>query len=224
MAYERLREDILRGRHKPGDRLGIAAIAERYGTSPIPIREALRNLQAEGLVEFAPNRGAVIARLTTDDLEEIFLIRAPLEALAMERAVHRLTENDLGRLDQLITEMAQHEDEPARWLELNQRFHLLIYERAGMPRLYQVLTRLWGMVRPYLGVYMAGRDHLPQAHQEHIEMVRACRARDPETAVRILLKHLRVTAEIVAAELPTAQAHEKHHSASITDGASDVRR
>lgn len=208
MAYERLREDILRGRYEPGDRLRIAAIAARYGISPVPVREALRSLDAEGLVDFTPNRGASIPRLTAEELEEIFSMRIPLESLALRRAIPNLTSGDLQRLDDTAALMRERKDEPARWLDLNQRFHLEMYKRAGLPRLNQVLTNLWGLVRPYLGVYMARTQTLTKAHAEHDEILRACRTRDIPRAVYVLEEHLMDTARIVGAALSSGSGRE----------------
>lgn len=201
IAYERLREDILRGRYQPSDRLRISAIAASYGTSPVPVREALRSLEAEGLVHFAPNRGAVIPKLNARELEEIFLMRIPLESLALRRAIPNLSAADLQRLGQLTTSMKEHMSDPARWLELNRKFHLEMYRRADLPRLSQVLANLWGLVRPYLGIYLARTQTLDKAHGEHDALLRACRAGDASRAVQILEEHLSDTARIVGAAL-----------------------
>jgi len=208
IAYERLRDDILRGRYRPGDRLRIAAIATSYGISPVPVREALRSLEAEGLIDFAPNRGAVIPKLTAEELEEIFLMRIPLESLAIRRAIPNLTPADLQRLEQLNAGMKDHVADAARWLELNQKFHLETYRRADLPRLNQVVANLWGLVRPYLGVYMARAQTLTKAHTEHDALLRACRARDVTKATAILEEHLRDTARIVGAALQPPAAVE----------------
>src|SRR5437867_2745232 len=88
----KLRDAILGGRHEPGERLAISAIARRYGVSAIPVREALRGLEAEGIVEFSPNRGAVVRKLSQAELLETFLLRTTLEILAIRHAIPNLTD------------------------------------------------------------------------------------------------------------------------------------
>ena len=200
----KLRDAILAGRHEPGERLAISAIARRYGVSAIPVREALRGLEAEGIVEFSPNRGAVVRRLSREELLETFLIRVQLETLSIRKAIANLTEKDLRQLEELIGQMDASVGEPSAWLNANQKFHLTIAKAAHLPRLYHMLTALWGVSRPYMGVYMARIVRPKKAREEHLALVRACRRKDADAAVRILEEHITDTQNIVVSAFEEA--------------------
>lgn len=200
----RLRDAILAGHHEPGERLSISAIARRYGVSAMPVREALRGLEAEGIIEFSPNRGAVVKRLSREELLEIFLIRVELESLALRRAIEHLGERELRQLDDLIRQMDASVGEPGAWLNANQKFHLVISKAANLPRLYHMLTALWGVSRPYMGVYMARIVNPRKAREEHAALIRACRRKDADAAVRILKEHVGDTQNIVVSAFEEA--------------------
>ena len=199
-----LRDAILAGRHEPGARLAISAIARGYGVSAIPVREALRGLEAEGIVEFSPNRGAVVKKLSRDELVEIFLIRVQLEGLSLRKAIPNLTEKDFRQLDDLVAQMDASVGEPSAWLNANQKFHLLISKAARLPRLHHMLTSLWGVSRPYMGVYMARIVNPRKARAEHMALIRACKRKDAAAAVKILAEHAGDTQRIVVSALENA--------------------
>ncbi len=201
IVRKRLRDAILKARYQPGDRLSIGAIARTCGVSPIPVREALRSLEAEGLVEFRPNRGVVIKALSLRELRETFLIRIPLECLATREAIPNLREAEFEHLEGLISKMDACANEPDSWLALNQQFHLYLYAAANLPRLYQMLTGLWGVVRPYLRVYITQTADLTQAQSEHRAILEASRRRDIATAARVTEEHLTSTRNVVIAVL-----------------------
>ena len=197
----RLREAILGGQYRPGDRLRILALGEEYGVSSMPVREALRTLEAEGLVEFEPNRGAVVRSLSPEDVKETFLMRISLEGAALREAIPNLTEGDLDHLQQLIDRMDQVERDPVAWTKLNQEFHLTMYQAAHFPRIHQILMGLAGLVRPYLGLYLARTSNLKTARAQHVSLLRACRRRDAAGAVRTLEEHVVHTRDLVIAAL-----------------------
>jgi DNA-binding GntR family transcriptional regulator len=205
IVRQKLREAILAGRQKPGDRLGISALSRRFGVSAIPVREALRGLEAEGMIEFSPNRGAIVKRLSPEELREIFLIRVDLESLSIRHAIPNLTNRDFRHLDNLIAQMDASSGNAIAWLNANQKFHLAISKAAHLPRLYLMLTALWGVSRPYLGVYMAQTTNPIKARAEHVALVEACRRQDAEAAVRILVEHVADTQNIVLSALDGVQ-------------------
>jgi DNA-binding GntR family transcriptional regulator len=197
----KLRNAILSGRHVPGDRLAISAIARRYGVSAIPVREALRGLEAEGIVEFSPNRGAIVKLLTPEELREIFLIRLQLEGLSIREAMPNLVERDFAQLEDLLVQIDASVGDANAWLTANQRFHLRIAKAARLPRLYQMLTGLWGLSRPYMGVYMAQVVNPIKAQKEHTALLQACRHQDVVTALGVLKEHVADTQRIVVSAL-----------------------
>ena len=121
-AAQKLREAILLGHLKPGDKLDQNEIAELLGISRSPVRDALRTLAAEGLVEVIPHRGAAVAELSADEVEEIFLIRRILEGMAARLATQRIGPAQIAELQAVLDEIDQTSDLDG-WLELNRRFH-----------------------------------------------------------------------------------------------------
>ncbi len=144
-----LREAILRGSYAGGQPLRQDELAAQFGTSKIPVREALRQLEAEGLVTFFPNRGAVVASLSPDEAEEIGEIRSALEAAA----------HDLHRAQDVLDE-ARDEPDPTRWSVLNWEFHAALYAPAGRPQLLKLIQQLHRRVDRYMRVTL-GRGRTP---------------------------------------------------------------
>jgi DNA-binding GntR family transcriptional regulator len=147
-ALERfLREEIARGRIKPGTRLKQQELARRFGVSPTPVRETLRRLEGDGLVLYMPNRGIRVAQLDDPEVEEIYLMRMALESLATRCAARRLTTEDLlalGRIQERMDRaIAQGRLKALR--NLNHDFHMVIYSRAGYQRLFRFIQALWGL-------------------------------------------------------------------------------
>ena len=184
-----IRRDILAGRLQENQPLRQDKLAEQLGVSKVPVREALIQLKAEGLVTFLPNRGAVVSLLSPREVDEIFTMRAALETTALKRAVERLTRADLIRAQGALEIMDQEAD-PAQWSELNWEFHATLYQAAGMPRLLETIGQLNANVGRYLVIYLdsLGRQGLSQ--EQHWSMLRACRVRNSHQAVRILTEHI----------------------------------
>jgi DNA-binding GntR family transcriptional regulator len=147
-ALERfLREEIARGRIKPGTRLKQQELARQFGMSPTPVRETLRRLEGDGLVLYAPNRGIRVAQVDGPEVEEIYLMRMALESLAVRSAATRLTAEDLSTLSHLQDRMdrATAQGRLKTLRTLNHDFHMAIYSRAGYHRLFQFIQALWGL-------------------------------------------------------------------------------
>lgn len=197
-----LRRDIARGVYKPGP-IRIRSIAERFGVSATPVREALQRLEAEGLITMRRNQILVNA-LSEEELREIFTIRAELEAFALLRSRDRI-ESDPSVLDDLesfIAEMDRYEQDPEEWRIANERFHMGIYQLADMPRLESMIRSLWITVEPYLRRYvLTAAGSLRTAQNEHRAMLAGLRQGDFDEAAQILRRHLWGTEEIVAAGL-----------------------
>src|SRR5512134_3230817 len=136
-----LRDEIQEGGLAPGTRLRQNEVAERFGVSTTPVREAFAQLQAEGLVRIDPHRGAVVFHPTAKDLLEYYEIREVLESLAVTHAIPHLTPAVSKELGDLIERMRRTSD-PRRWLRLNDEFHLKLYECAGRPHLISLIDNL----------------------------------------------------------------------------------
>jgi DNA-binding GntR family transcriptional regulator len=198
VIYKQLRHDISQGIYPPGP-IHLKPIADRFSVSVVPVREALRRLEAEGLVSFDGKRRIVINALNEQELDEIFAIRGELEPMALRRAARHLAgdEATLARLEELVELMDAQETEPGKWRDTNREFHALLYEAADMPRLWSIVSSLWVASEPYLRVYVTAVDSLRSAQDQHREILRTVRAGDPEHAEVILRTHLSDTWQVV---------------------------
>jgi DNA-binding GntR family transcriptional regulator len=186
-----IRDGITTGRYPLGSRLDQNALAGELGISTIPVREALRQLEAEGLVEISPRRGAFVATISTDEMIEIYKIREALDSLAISEAVPNLTDADLRRVGSILEEMEQSTaaHDMARTLVLNRQFHGEIYAAGGMPRLLQMIANLTDRYSIYNKVYIP--RHSEHSTHEHRAIFEACRDRDVARAVELTRDHLR---------------------------------
>lgn len=185
-----IRESIFSGRFRPGMKLDQDWIAETLTVSKLPVREAIILLEAEGLVQGFPRRGAFIAPLTPDDIYDHYHIYALVAASAAERAADRITDSDLDELERLINEMQQWESrESAVGQEiLNERFHRIVNRAGGSRRLNSVLRSLALGIPSRL--YHETRGWTSTAQDEHREILRALRARDGVAAARAVAAHI----------------------------------
>lgn len=195
-----LREAIVRGVLREGVQLRQDALATEFGVSRIPIREALRKLEAEGLVTMQPNRGAVVAELSGEEVQEIYEIRILLESAILRLALPQMSTELLRRAEKILDTIDAEED-AVRWIDLNREFHLTLYAPANKPRLLQLINTLRANVDRYVNLYISLLDRRSDAQQEHREILKACRRRDQDDAVRALERHLSRVAEGISAYL-----------------------
>ena len=198
LAYGALRSAILEGRRAPGERLGEIEVAAELGLSRTPVREALRRLGSEGLVDLLPNRGGRVRSWTADDLDETYELRAALEGLGARRAARRITGDQLDRLAALADEMVTVDPSlghrpPGDFADLaarNAEFHALIVQAAGSGRLGETLK---GVVQVPLVLRTYQRytpEALARSHAHHHEIVDALRAGDGTWAESVMRSHV----------------------------------
>lgn len=191
---DNLRQRILTAELAVGGRLNQDELASSLGVSRIPLREALRQLEAEGFVEIVPHRGAFVVALSIDEIKEIYEIRIALESLAVELAVPKATPAHLDRIEELLGRM-DAEPDPLRWLDLNLEFHNALYLPAARPRL-SALIEMWRRHSElYLRIYVMPMGRIRQAQEEHRLILAAYRRRDSVEAVDTLRRHLSHTVE-----------------------------
>lgn len=192
-AAQRIRALIEAGELAPGSRIPEKRLCEEFGVSRTPLREALKVLAAEGLVELLPNRGARVVRLTRDMLEDTFAVMGALEALSGELACQRMTEAELAELQALHYRMLAHyrRREREAYFALNRRIHEGIIAAARNEALSDVYQRLSARVRQARYATRLSEAHWAQAVADHEAMNEALAARDGERLARILRAHLR---------------------------------
>lgn len=186
-----LRRAITAGRLRPGTAIRQDALAEEFGVSRVPLREALKTLQGEGLVSYQAHRGYFVETLSLDDLREAYRIREILEEEAVRRAAARLTDADLDRLDaaQREVERAAEAGDVLDMAAANRRFHMALFELAGMPRLVRLIKSLWDATDAYRSMYYGEGDNRSLVIDEHNAVLDALRRREVDAAVRILNAH-----------------------------------
>jgi DNA-binding GntR family transcriptional regulator len=207
-AYETLRASILKGDLAPGSRLVIDDLARRFAISIIPVREALRLLQSEGLVVSVAHVGATVAAISRESVAEVFTLLEGLEAVAARAAAARTTPAALDAIAAIVADMdaALAADRPQRWADLNTRFHLAISGLADMAMLQQMLRRAfdhWGRVRRFYfnGVLV---HRAPRAQAEHHRMLQHLRARDGQSLEAVVREHNQAALAAYTAYLDSA--------------------
>ena len=200
LIAETLREEILRGEVAPGQALRQEELAERFGVSRLPVRDALLRLEAQGLVHVYPNRGAFVVSLSADEVTEIYEMRLLLEGDILERAVPRMTADDWRRIDAAHAEATRTAGGP-EWIEGDWRFHRTLYEPAARPRQLAMIENL----RSTVARYSTGHDALPARTPEwladHDAILEACRARAAVAARQRLVRHLERALALVLARM-----------------------
>ena len=195
-----LKRDLDEGVWAPGDVLRQELLAERYGASRIPIREALLQLHAAGLVVVEPNRGATVPPLAADDIREIFGLRRLVETDLLASAVENHTAASLARVKAAQMEL-EGQDTRSGWLAGDRAFHERLYEPAGKPRTLRIAAMLRDQVERYALRKLSPGSRRADWKKEHRALIEAVVARDSSLAVRQLEEHLERTCEAVVAQL-----------------------
>ncbi len=191
---DNLREAILRGQLKPGQRLDQNEIAEILNVSRSPVREALRTLAAEGLVTVYPHRSAMVAELSLEEFEEISQIRVALEGMAARVAAPNMDEDRIAILKNTLDQLAETTD-PDRWVELNRHFHHTIYRAVNRPRLLSLIQNLRNTMAPYIRQYIRLDEHKDVARIGHERILEACIHQDGKRAQKETEIHLTMVYE-----------------------------
>lgn len=195
-----LRADILSGAIAPGMRLRQDELATRFGTSRIPVREALLQLEAEALVIHDAHRGARVAPLTLDETLERMEIRMGLECLALKLAVPHMSELDFEHLESILAEYDQAEV-PAQWTACNWAFHTALYAPCGRPTLLALIQANFTNADRFLRLRLSQATGKERPQVEHREMLAACRAGDAARAATLLEEHIARSRKSLAASM-----------------------
>ena len=215
-VHEHLRREIAANRYPPGTALLEVPLSRELGVSRGPIREALRSLEAEGLVEITTRRGAVVTLLTKRDFLEAYQVREALEALGVKIAVPLLTDRVLADLDEHIDQMAMfaRAGDTVAFFEANTAFHEALVAASGNRKLVGMHRRLMAQMAPYHQPSASLRGNVEQSIAEHRAIVAAARERDLDRAVDVLRKHIEVPQRI----LETLSDEEIARSAGLGSG------
>jgi len=198
--YAALRERILSNDIAPGTRLIMRDVANEYEASDIPVREALRMLERDGLVETAPYRGARVTTLTAKDVEETYFIRSHLESIATGLAAERITEVELAQLDVLMGRMQAAVDahDGPLFSRINREFHRTIVASCGNDMLREMTMDIWQRHSGFQRVFRMDPDRPAKSQSEHEGIMAALRDHDAERAAKLALLHKRSVGESVS--------------------------
>jgi DNA-binding GntR family transcriptional regulator len=190
-----LRSAVLSGEMRPGTRIRQELLAAQFGASRIPVRDALKQLENEGLVVLAPNRGAWIADVNSEESVEIYKIREAVEPLAIFESVPNLTDADIDSLDATVREL-ERVTTIEEYIQLDRAFHLRTYARARMSQLLAMIERFWNSTQHFRRTFVNeafARDGLPFSDPQHLLLMDAIRGRDAEAAQAMIRLHIRRT-------------------------------
>ena len=198
---DQLRNAILRGHFKPGQKLDQNEIADLLKVSRSPVREALRTLAGEELIQMYPHRGAIVTELSVNELEEIYFLRGNLEGLAARLAATKIDETRIARLQTLLDQLNQPTDLD-HWIDVNGEFHSIIYQTINRPRLYALIQNLRNISAPYTRQYIASPTYLEKTKLGHQAILNALIEKDGARAEDETKKHLQVICDgvLVSAE------------------------
>jgi DNA-binding GntR family transcriptional regulator len=189
-VYHLLRDRILRGEIAGGSRLIQGPLSEEIGTSRIPVRDALKRLESDGLVKCDETGRYSVVQFSTEDAEEVYAIRRRLEPFAVELAARAMTSEAMGEIKSLFHELnkAARRRQLEKYIEINTSFHMAIYEASGMVRLVSIIRGLFSGVPSLTPIVLEGR--IVRSQEEHAEIVDRLAARDGAGAARAMDRHI----------------------------------
>lgn len=191
-VFNKIREDILAGKYAQKDELREAAISKELGVSRTPVREALRQLELEGLVSIIPNKGAYVNGISAKDIYDIYMIRSYLEGLCAKWACQNITKEQLEELEE-ITYLSDFHIQKQHWdqiFELDNRFHLLLYEACGSKVLEHILSDYHHYVERVRKNTLSSQERAQQAAVEHTAILEAVRNQNEEKAEKLANEHI----------------------------------
>ncbi len=192
LVFESLREAIISGRLRPGQRLMEIQLAEELGVSRTPVREAIRKLELEGLVLMIPRKGAYVAEISMKDIADVFEIRRALEGLAARLAAERSTEEEVDRLERLLFQIAEKAagNDLDACVELDTQFHAQLMAASHNPRLSQLLGNLYEQIQRFRSTSLSHPGRIKLALEEHKKIVDAISQRNAKLAQALAYEHI----------------------------------
>lgn len=216
LVKEAIRRDVLSGKLPAGDRLTADALARRLGVSHIPVREALRIMEAEGQVVSRHGKGFFVADLSLAELEDIYEWREIVEAQGVSKGFALMADQDVSRARELLDAMTAVETKSDRteFVELNRQFHLLPLQCAESPTLLRFIEHLWDAAARYQAAVPFDGHAIPVLNSEHRELVAAMEERDATRYLNVMRVHRRQTWEPIRQGLITGESSSAGHTHS----------
>lgn len=200
-----IRDSIMDGTLDEGEPIRQDDVARMFNVSKIPVREALKRLEAEGLVAFQRNKGAIVTSMSEPEIVQIFEVRAILESSALRFSIPHMTESTFERAQGYCDAFAE-ETNVGRWAELNWQFHSCLYEDAQRPYLINMIRSVNDRIERYLRVQLSLSRGQEIADREHRQILDLCRKRDVEGAAKLVHNHIMGACESLMSHLPRTPA------------------
>lgn len=190
-VYQKLKDSIINGEYQQGERIVIADITAKYGTSPMPIREALAKLEKYGYVELEPHIGAKVSSLDINKITEFMMLRMVIEPLVAKLATPYIDEETIKELEHLNEQMEEqmHLNNGIEYEKLNKKFHDLIYDRNPYPYIKEMNSELWSRSEITKMIFTKSPSRLPDSLKEHELWIEAIKNKDAEEVERIVRLH-----------------------------------
>lgn len=207
VVFNTLRQAILKGELEPGERLMEIQLAERLGVSRTPIREAIRKLELEGLVNMVPRKGAEVASITEKDLNDVLEVRCTLEELAVELACNKITKEQIDSLNVALDEFREvcHNQQLTEIAEKDVKFHDIIFEATGNTRLIQMLSNLREQMYRYRVEYLKDKHLYDRLIKEHESIAKNIIESNVEEAKKDIRNHITNQAMTISRNISTIQ-------------------
>lgn len=193
VVFNTLRQAIIKGELKPGEKLLEVKLADQLGVSRTPIREAVRKLELEGLVTMTPRRGVTVSGITKKHLNDVLEIRLALEVLAVELACERMTDEQLKAMKEYQKQFKEQKDstDACALSDIDEKFHQQIYDATNNPRLVQMLANLREQMYRYRLVYMKEMDKRSKLITEHNRIIKAIETHDAQLGRTAISEHIK---------------------------------
>lgn len=192
LVFESLREAIIMGNLRPGERLMEIQLAEQMGVSRTPVREAIRKLELEGLVVMVPRKGAYVAGLSIKDIADVFEIRKALEGLAAELAADRISDEEIENLERVLHRLADSVEHKKldEFIDVDTEFHAVLFQAGRNDRLSQMISNLREQIHRFRNTSLSMPGRMTAALEEHRKIVEAISQHDVDEAKRLAQEHI----------------------------------
>lgn len=191
-VFVTIENDILNGKYQPGDSLNESKVANELKVSRTPVREAIRQLELEGLVAYIPNKGAIVKGMSPEDIRDIYDIRIKIEGLAAKRAAENMTPAQLKELKEVVEfeEFYTNKEDTEQILRLDTRFHEIIFKASGSRLLNRTLTSFHHYIQRARNLSLKDKDRAVKALKEHMAIMKAIEKKDRDKAETLMAQHI----------------------------------
>ncbi|MCX7842718.1 MAG: GntR family transcriptional regulator [Clostridia bacterium] len=192
-VFNQLQNDILNGKYQPGESLIETKLSEELGVSRTPIREAIRQLELEGLVQSIPNKGAIVTGISTKDIEDIYTIRMMIEGLAARWAAEKITPAELEELKEAVDleEFYTAKNDTEHLMKFDSRFHDIIFKASKSKPLMHTLSSFHHYIQRARNASLSSPERARKALEEHKAILKAIVDKEPEKAEALIIEHIR---------------------------------